>query len=446
MAKQKLKILIIVAGLLLSILSIVGCGGQKNNTVGQNQQNVSKQGETINLLTQKHPWTTAIEPFIPEFEKETGIKVNMQILTEQQTRDKSLMTLQAKSPDIDVWMSLKSYEGLAYAKAGFYEPLDKYVNDPNLTPPDYKFNDFMKGPLEGEKIEGKLVGIPIIVEGPVVFYRKDLFTKYNIPLPKTLDDLVSIARTIQEKTNGEVYGVALRGLPPAVCYTFGPFFHNMGLEWLDSNGKPNFDKPQAIKAIELYATLAGKYGPPGVVNNTFYQSTSLFTQGKVAMEIDASNELATIIDPKSSRVVENVGVIPIPPGPGGDHPTVLQWGISISAFSQHKEAAWKFVRWATSPEMQLRLALKGIASPRASVWENAEFKKSLAEPVRQEWASALKVIMEKGNPQVGPPAVKQAEVRKIIGEAIDKAILSQATPTQVAQEIQQKLVEVLKQQ
>lgn len=426
--------------LLTSALGLAGCGQ------AQQANSSTTKGETITLLASKHPWTTSIQPYLQDFEKQTGIKVNVQMLTEQQTRDKALMTFQAKSPDVDVFMSLKSLEGLAYEKAGYYEPLDNYVKDEKQTPKTYKFEDFMKGPIDGERVEGKLVGIPIIVEGPVVYYRKDLFNQYNIPVPQKLDDLVTAAKTIKEKSNGEVIGAAIRGLPPSVAYTFGPFIHNMGIEWLDKNGQPNFDKPEAVKAIELYSTLAGQYGPPGVVNNSFYQSSSLFAQGKVAMEIESSNELSTITDPSGSRVIDKLGVIPIPPGPGGNHPTILQWGISISAFSQHKDAAWKFVQWATSPEMQLKLAQKGIASPRQSSWDNQEFKNSLKETYQKEWAAALENVMQNGNPEVGPPAVQEAEARKVLGDAIDTVILGQVTPEKASQNIQQQLVEVLKKQ
>ena len=395
--------------IMVGVFVLAGCGQSSSPAPAAP---AAKKEVTINLLTQNHPWTTAIQPLIPDFEKQSGIKVNMQILTEQQTRDKSLMTLQAKSPDIDVWMSLKSLEGLTYHRAGFYEPLDKYVSDAKMTPAEYKLADFMKGPFDGEKVEGKLVGIPIIVEGPVVFYRKDVFQQYNVQIPKNLDELLSAAKLIHEKTNGEIVGVATRGLPQAVPYTFSAIVHNMGIEWFDKSGKPNFDKPEAVKAIDLYATMAGKYGPPGVVNNTFYQSSALFAQGKAAMEYESSNEISTITNPESSRVVGKIGVFALPPGPGGSHPTVLQWGISISAHSKNKDAAWEFIRWATSPEIQLKLAQKGIASPRASVWDNAEFKKTLEEPIKQEWAAALRVVMEKGNPEVGPPVAKQAEAAK----------------------------------
>ena len=37
--------------------------------------------------------------------------------------------------------------------------------------------------------------------------------------------------------------------------------------------------------------------------------------------------------------------------------------------TENKKAAWLFLQWATSPDMQGRLALAGILGPRTSSWE-----------------------------------------------------------------------------
>jgi len=418
---------IIIGVVLAGSMILTGCGGE------------SSPSGSITVLAQHHPWTTAIEPYIPEFEEETGIDVDLQSFSEEQARDKSLVTLQSRSSEFDVFMSLKSREGLLYAQSGFYEPLDEYVDDPELAPESYRFEDFQASPLEGERVEGQLVGLPIIVEGPVIFYRKDLFGEYDIAPPEDIFELVDAARQIQENTGGDVYGVAIRGLNTALPYTFGPFFHNMGIEWLAEDGSPNFDTPESAEAIDLYATLAREYGPPGVVSNSFTQSSALFAQGRAGMEIDSSNELQSVIDPESSSVIDDVGVMPIPPGPGGNHPTVLQWGISTSAFSENKDAAWEFMKWATSPEMQLNLAFDGIASPRVSTWEDSEFRETLDEPVKEEWADTLNFVQEEGNPEVAPPGEDQPRIREIVGNAIDNVILGETTAEEAAEEIQREL-------
>ena len=411
------------------------CGGTSSSGSGG--------GKTVNAILENHPWTRAITPFLPEFEKQTGIKVNVQTYSEEQSRNKILVSLQSHSPDLDVFMSLPSNEGEQYYQAGYYQPLDSYVQNSKLTPSSYKFDDFNKGPINGERIGGKLIGIPILVEGPVIFYRTDLFAQYGITVPKTIDELLADAKTIKDKSGGKVYPIAGRGLAPSVSYTFGTFFHDQGLQWADDSGKPNFDKPGATKAIDEYATLVGKYGPPGVVNNSFTQSSALFAQGKVAMELDSSNEISSITNPTNSQVVGKIGVFQIPAGPGGSHPTVLQWGISMSKYAKNKDAAWKFIQWATSPEMQLKLAMKGIQSPRASTASDPQYQATLKTPLQKAWQATLNNITATGNPEVGPPAVKESQVRKIMGDEIDKVMLGQEDAAAAAAQIQKALTPLL---
>ncbi|MBI5305767.1 MAG: sugar ABC transporter substrate-binding protein [Chloroflexi bacterium] len=382
-----------------------------------------RAGDTLVLYLPQHPWTNAIQPFFPDFEKQTGIKLEVQTFAEAQLRDKVLIALQAKSSEFDFWMSLKSREGLKYYRANYYELLDKYLADPKLTPPDYNVKDFAGGPFGGEKFENKLTGIPIIIEGPVVFYRKDLFDAAKIPAMKKIEDIETAAAACM-KANPGITGVTLRGDPNAIAYTFGPFMRAFGVNYRDANGKSQLSSPNGLKAVEYYTKLAREYGPPGVVTYSFAQSSALFGGGNACMEIESSNELSTIIDPKSSKVIGKVGVMPYPPGPGGDVPTVLQWGVSINANSKKKEAAWLFTMWATSQEMQTKLQLKGIASPRSSSWDSADWKAQLAgDALRAEWAAAVKYVAEKGSGEVGPPAIEQPAARKIMGDALDAVIL-----------------------
>jgi multiple sugar transport system substrate-binding protein len=394
-----------------------------------------RAGETIVLGLSEHPWTNAFLPHLPEFEALTGIKVEYQIFSEPQLRDKMLISLQAKSPEIDVWPSLKSREGLKYFKAGYYAPLNTFVNDPALTPPDYDWFDFGAGPVKGETFAGQLTGIPINVEGPAVYYRKDLFEAAGVSFPETMDDIVTVAKACMEAAPEGVYGVTLRGLPPSVAFTFGEFMRNYGVNWRDDSGQCTFTTPQGLSAINSYVNLAKEAGPPGFVTYSYPQSSALMASGNACMEIEATNELRTIIDPANSTVVGKVGIRPYPPGPTGlQVPNVLQWGVSINAFSEHKEAAWLFLAWVTSKERMAAAQLEGIASPRFSGWATPEWEAKLGEdPIWGEWSTTLQHIIDKGSGEIGPPAVEQPIVRQVVGDMIDSVYLGLATAEEAAQ-------------
>lgn len=431
-----------ITAALVAALTLTACGGSSAGGGGDDAtgENAAASG-TVTLLTQDHPWTRALEPHFEDFEDETGITLEVTSFAEEQARDRTLLALESGSSEFDVFMSLKSREGQQYADAGHYEDLKPYVEQ---APDSYDFEDLAAGPVEGETIGGELTGIPIIVEGPVMFYRRDLFEEYGLEVPETIEELIEVATAIGEQSNGEITPVTLRGLPSALPYTFGPFFHGQGIEWTDEDGQLNFDSPEAVKAIEQYATLGRDFGPDGVGNFSFTQSSALFAQGQAAIEIESSNELATITDPDGSRVTEHVGVAPIPGAEGGKRvPTVLAWGISMSSYSENKDAAWEFIQWATSPEMQLKLALDGIASPRTSTAEAPEYQETLDSETRQQWQQALSVVIDEGSSQVAPPGKAQPEIREFMGTAISAVMLGQSSAEDAARQIQEGLPPIM---
>ena len=220
-----------------------------------------------------------------------------------------------------------------------------------------------------------------------------------------------------------------RGLRNALPYTFVPVFYNFGGNYDKLMQRQAYCSPAGEKALTYYAELLNKYGPPGVSNYTFYQITDLFGQGRAAMSFEATNEFGKVMAyPKRS---DDTGLEVLPPG-GTDHlskPLVIDWGVSISAFSKNVGPAWYFLQWATSKQMDEKIAFKGVAPPRQSVFHGPNFGKWVAEkPNRQEWVSALSQIAATGYANTIPAEIVQApEANDIIGAGVQSVMLGEAT-------------------
>jgi multiple sugar transport system substrate-binding protein len=91
------------------------------------------------------------------------------------------------------------------------------------------------------------------------------------------------------------------------------------------------------------------------------------------------------------------------------------------------------MQWATSKAMEARLALKGIAPPRASVADSPAYKAWLDQlPARGEWQMLIDTMAATGTSEVGPPIDRQPQARQIIGEAVDHVLLGQASAKDAA--------------
>jgi multiple sugar transport system substrate-binding protein len=342
--------------------------------------------------------------------------------------------MNARSDEIDLFMSLPSREGLQFAKAGWYADLTDVLK--TATAKDYDFADLSPGMIKDASYNGRVMGIPLNVEGPVVYWRKDLFQKCGVAYPKSLADLDAAAAKLKACEPGVTPFVS-RGLKPALPFTYSVFLHNMGGQYMKA-AKSQLCSKEGQASLNLYGKMLKDFGPPGVVNYSFYQISGLYREGKAAMAFESSNELHSVMD--GGARLKDTAISVLPAGPGGSHPTVIGWTLSVSSYSKNKEAAWYFVQWATGRAMEEKLALEGIAPPRSAVAQGAEFRKWMEEqPVRKEWVAAVNELAKTGTSEVGFPIVANPASREFVGQAVDEILLGQKTAAEACADADKQL-------
>lgn len=392
------------------------------------------QGKTVTFLANNNPIASALVKYKPDFEKLTGITLKVDTYQEQQMRQRLVTVMNSRSDEVDLFMSLPSREGLQFAKAGWYADLTAMVKGASAS--DYDFGDLSPGMIKDASYDNKLMGVPLNVEGPVVYYRKDVFQKCGVTFPKNLGEMASVSAKLKE-CESAVTPFVSRGLKPALPFTYSVFLHNMGGQYME-NRKSQLCSKAGQASLELYAKLLKDFGPPGVVNYSFYQISGLYREGKAAMAFESTNELRSVMD--GGARLKDTGVAVLPAGTGGSHPTVIGWTLSVSNYSKNKEAAWYFVQWATGRAMQEKLALEGIAPPRTAVANGADFKKWMdEEPVRKEWVAAINELSKTGTSEVGYPIVANPASREFVGQAVNEILLGQKTVAEACADADKKL-------
>jgi len=352
---------------------------------------------------------------IAAFQEKAGITVNFEDFEQAQARQKLATEMTAGTGSVDTFRTTKMQDFAQYWQNGWYEVLDPYLADPELTDPDYDLNDHLAGTLEANKIEGKLIALPVLSGAQILFYRKDLFEAKGLAGPKTLAELREAARALHNPP--DLYGFGSRGRRSAGVSMFAAFLHNFGGDWM-AGGKPSLTTPEAIEAYTFYGNILRNYGPPGVQNMSLEDLTPLFAEGKLAMYTDDLSHALQFEDPAKSKVVGQVGYAKFPAGPKRDTPTIYIYGMAISSQSQNKEASWYWIQYISSKEVQLRGMLKGLAGTRASAWNSPEFKQS-AKP---DWVEAANETLQKGNDEWAPPVISVPEARDIVGQPYVVAI------------------------
>ncbi|ALV46605.1 ABC transporter substrate-binding protein [Arthrobacter alpinus] len=370
---------------------------------------------TVRVTLANHVWTDGIKAAIPEFEKESGLKVELTQLGEDQLSDQYNVKLNAGSDEIDVMMYRPLQEGKSFAQNTYLADLTEHVS----ANAEWNWDDYQAGPKVATTFEGKVVGVPIITEREVLYYRKDLLEAAGLKVPATMEELESAAKTISE-ANAGIAGFVARTNKSAAVTQFSSFLYSFGGDFTDSSGKAAVSSEAAKKAYAYYGGLIHNYGPENVSTDMSWpEAMAIFTQGSAAFYTEADSLYKNATDPAKSKVSDKVGFAPIPAGPAGSKPyNIPSWGLAINSASGNQDNAWKFIEWATTKERTLAAQKAGVPGPRASVWADPEGTSTYPKDL----AAAIAVSAENGVGHDRPLVVTVGKAREIVGEPIVTAI------------------------
>ena len=416
----------------VAALGLAACGGG-----GGGGDQGSSGSKTVRVTLANHVWTENLKKALPEFEKQSGLKVEITQLGEDQLSDQYNVKLNAGSSDLDVMMYRPLQEGKLFAKNKYLADLTDKVKSNK----DWNWSDFQAGPVKSTTYKDKVVGVPLITEQEVLYYRKDLLQKAGIAEPpKTLDELKADAQKVAAANPGVAGFVARTGKSAAVTQ-FSSFLYSFGGNFLDDSGKATINTPEAKQAYAFYGGLIKDFGPKNVSTDMSWpEAMAIFTQGKAAFYTEADSLYKNATDPAKSKVSDSVGFAPFPAGPAGSKPyNVPSWALGINDASKNKANAWKFIEWATSKDQVLANQKSGVPGARKSVWSDPEGTATYPKDL----AAAIAVSTENGVGHDRPRVVKVPEAREIVGQPIVDAITGKdsAASADAAQEAFQKLLD-----
>lgn len=404
--KRKLSVLL-AASMAFAMMS----GG-----IGASAEEEKKFDVTLNVIGVDNVLASTMLDHLDELEEETGIRVQFQQFSNEQASNKIAVSMAAGGKDIDVMMIRPLDETLLYSQNGWLENLQPYVDE---DAEEIDFDDFMQACRDVcSDPDGNTVALPMMTESGLIYYNKTMFEEAGITeLPTTWEELYEAAVKLNNPDE-DICGFACRGSGNPAVTQFSAILRSYGGDFFDENKTATINTPEAVEAFEFYGKLLRECGPTGVLNMGWTETWNLFTQGKAAMRLDANTNLGSWSDDDAVISFDEVGYFDVPVGPDGDYGNyyITSWALAMSYGSENKEAAWEFIKWATSKEMQIEAQKNGNSGARTSAWEGDY--SSYPEEVQE-------IAAEAGNKAYGsdrPFMINVARGRDIIGEVIVAAI------------------------
>ncbi|OOR52490.1 sugar ABC transporter substrate-binding protein [Bacillus pseudomycoides] len=330
--------------MLVLIVFLAGCSSNettsKKSSKDDEKKQTSNDGTVLRFATWDAGKNLKIQQQIAKKfeEKNPGVKVQVEAYGDGFDQ-KLAASFGAKNPPDVMYM----WNFPAYYKS--LEPLDELAKKDS----DMKLDDFYQGLFNYSSIDGKLYGMPAGFTTRVIYYNKKLFDKANIPYPKdgwTWDEFVDTAKKLTDASNKQ-YGFALR--PEPDTYDLQGFIWSNGSSFVSEDGKQikgHMNSPETIEVMKSFQSMLKDKTAVLVGGKNQQSGDDIFKAGKLAMWESGIWPLEGFKDAKI-----DFGTVEPPAFKGKPVKGLVGTSaVSIAKDAKHKELAWEFVKFYSSPE------------------------------------------------------------------------------------------------
>ncbi len=368
----KKKIWLGMAITFMATLALTSCA--KGN------DSVSSSEEVVEVLNDKGVGTGISKSFVPILEKESGLNikfVNTPDLSAYQTNIQQ--SLQGKdAPALFTWWTGSQMKELV--KNGLLEDLtdqwDSYVTE--------GVSDQIKDALS---VDGKVYGAPLNILYNGVFFNKEIFDKYNLKEPTTLDEFMVVCETLKEN------GITPIGIgntwqsfvwPQALMGSMDPDLYD---GW--TTGKVDFTDARIKKVFNKWCEMIEK----GYFSDVQQDQVKEFASGKTAMMFQATNLLTGLNDEYGMTSGKDIGIFVLPSEEAKSKQTIFY---EVAPFvvgknSSQKEEAKEVLKSYYKNDIQQEYADKTGISAVTNVTFTDPVSKYLTEKASDEEHYALKL-------------------------------------------------------
>ena len=348
---MKKRLTLALALILVIAMALAGCG-KSSGTTG-NKTGDSLKGQKITVILPENEADTIgfRSAKTKEFEKETGIKVELIQKGWEAVADDVLGDLASGGGSYDVIEFDNSWIA-KFIKNEWVAPIDEYMSA------DMK-SGIVPGLLDLFSQDGKHYGIVWNNDTRFYMYDNKVITDAGLTAPpKTWDEVAALSKKLGGPAYMDTYKQEQMGTNEEmfVVYSFGGQF-------VDDKGNPVANTNPGVK--EAYTWLAQAY-KDGVFDKSaltqdYEEVATSFYGGHFPLMLQAWPAVYADSNNKDlSKIVGNVNVADYSVSKSGAEQCVLTLpeAMAITSTSKHKEAAWKYIEYMSSKSIDKERAEK----------------------------------------------------------------------------------------
>lgn len=350
--KKRLFSITLAGMMALSLLA--GCGGGSSSQAesGSAPEGSSTEPVTIRFMDNmaSEVRDRAYAEIIANFEAANpDIKIEYETVPWDQSHSK-LVTLGSTGtmPDVvqvhPTWIS-------EFVNAGWLVGLDSYMENY-----EYKdgFTEYAQNVLFDETqrdVYGDLYVVPDAILTNGIFIRTDWAEEAGVDYTDwTWSEFLDAAHKMTDPEQNR-YGISFRGARSAYHQAMFLLYAQTGGRIYDEEGNCLINSPECVEIFDQYINLY-KEGctPQDAINWGFSEMCSAFTSGLTGM----LNQTCEVIDMCNQSLEDDQWTVAMLPKSDLDgkiyNEISFSNGYAIAQNSEHKDAAWRFIEYLSSPE------------------------------------------------------------------------------------------------
>lgn len=318
--------------------------------------------------------------------------------------------------------------------------------------------DFVPSYLDAVSKDEKTWAVPDWALHQEVYYRKDLFAKHNLQIPKTWPELLQTAKTIDEGEGG-VRGFAVPMASALVApQTWYQFLYANNVYTFDpKTGEYAFEDniDAAIEATQYMMDLYRAASPEASRTWTWNDFRNGFAKGDLGMVLDFG-AVVGLAKEQNPQILENIGVFSLPGPTANEKPGAVLGGgyfYMVGKSNNQREALAKdLVKCMMDPELTAKRANTRPIFALPATSSAAETDTYKSNELVQQFADEIKTIREESLPswhrygmEAGlNPLAGQIEATTFIGDNLQAAAAGNKSVDQAVRDINTELKRLAK--
>ena len=303
------------------------------------------------------------------------------------------------------------------------------------------WNDFWPGERAVATVNGKVIGIPALVDNLAVVYNKALFAKAHLAVPGPGWTWQQFQADAQKLTNPAIKQFGTAYVTPGsedTVWHWEALLWEAGGQLLSADGKKAaFDSAAGLTSLETLRTMAvtdkSMYLDP--TDNAY---ANLFNSGKIGMLVTGPWDLSAF-----PNVHYGVQVMPSYPGTDGGHQTISgpdNW-VVFNNGTDRAAAAEQFILWLTAPAQVRYFSLQtGDLPTRKSVGDQA----SVSQRMNAALPGVGIFVANLANVRQARPQIPQyPKISQILGTMVVSVLLGKSQPQAALDAAAQQVNQVL---